>query len=157
MLVNRLVGNRYHGFGLNKLPILKNDLISNRRSHRFDLVHRNFTLESESQIRDQLRFVQEPLSQQPLLTVCGIYQITVDDEYGHVFVKLNIDSIGYPLSSDLIRKCERSIHLLPWVQFANVDLTYAISTRKPQLEMTGLSKVQHVLAVSSCKGGVGEI
>ena len=118
---------------------------------------RSLSLITESQVRDCLRPLREPLSQQPLLTnvAISVAKISINDHIGNVGITLHAAMAGYTYSKDLVQKCEQAVSALPWVRSVSVEVVSSPPISKLQLAATGLAQVQNIVAVSSCKGGVG--
>jgi Mrp family chromosome partitioning ATPase len=117
--------------------------------------------EKLAQVVAQLRQVMDPDLGSDVVTLGFIKNLTLA-EGGHVAFVLELTTPACPVKDDLKAQATRVVEELPWVEEAAVTLSArpinggASPDGSPELRATGLSMVNNVIAVSSCKGGVGK-
>jgi len=116
--------------------------------------------EKLTQVITQLRQVMDPDLGSDVVTLGFIKNLTMAAETGSVRFVLELTTPACPVKDDLKAQATRVVEELPWVSKAEVILSSRpINAGRPasaDIKATGLSLVNNVIAVSSCKGGVGK-
>jgi len=89
-----------------------------------------------------------------IVTLGFIKNLTLDESSATVSFECELTTPACPIKEQFERDCHDLVSALPWVSQAEVELT----AQPPQssTEELGLTKVASIIAVSSCKGGVGK-
>lgn len=88
---------------------------------------------------------------------CGfVKDLNVSQQSGHVKFRLELTTPACPIKDEFERKAHSVVAALHWVKDVDVtmDATPPRPIRSEQDRPQGLRSVAHVIAVSSCKGGM---
>lgn len=100
-----------------------------------------------------LSAIQDPDLNNDIVSLGFVTHLDIQDN-GTVSVTLNLTTPACPVKTVFESDAKRLISELPWVTDVKVTMT-ATSTGLKAMGK-GLSHVAHIIAVSSCKGGVGK-
>lgn len=80
------------------------------------------------------------------------------EKSGGAVVSFNVEltTPACPVKETFRSQCRELVEALPWVERAEVTMTSQPMRPASETTPTGLSMVSNILAVSSCKGGVGK-
>ncbi len=110
----------------------------------------------KADVLNQLKVIMDPDLGKDIVSLGFIKELTIKDP-GHVSFQIELTTPACPVKSYFQQEAEKQVQALGWVQKVTVHLT----SRQPKYTGTspiskGLEKVGAIIAVSSCKGGVGK-
>ncbi len=111
-------------------------------------------MDRESQVLDKLKAIIDPDLGKDIVTLGFVKDLNIDDT-GNVAFNLELTTPACPVKDQFRASCEELLGELDWV--ADVAVTMTAQPRKTMAQSgKGLSQVQHIIGVASCKGGVGK-
>jgi Mrp family chromosome partitioning ATPase/DUF971 family protein len=108
----------------------------------------------EQHILDALRHIIDPDLGKDIVTLGFVKNIVIDG--GTISFDLELTTPACPVKETFRQQCEESVGALTGVEKVNVTFSAIERTRRRDDETNTLSKVETIIAVSSCKGGVGK-
>lgn len=110
------------------------------------------------EILQQLATIIEPRQQQDIVTLGLVQNLTVDEASGSVSFTLDAATQPEEVRQQLQAACDQVLQAIPWVTDSMVMLAPPRPVRENPLNVNapGLKGVKRIIAVSSCKGGVGK-
>lgn len=109
----------------------------------------------EAQILDSMRHIIDPDLGRDIVTL-GFIKNLQHNEAGQVSFTVELTTPACPVKEHFRTSCIEAVSRLPWV--TKVDVTMSAAARSNPLvnKSKGLERVATIVAVSSCKGGVGK-
>lgn len=113
------------------------------------------TSEREQEILNVLKNVQDPDLHKDIVELGFIKDLKIEDS--KVSFNLELTTPACPVKDELKKQCEDEIKSLGWASEVNITLT-AQPRKNPMADKAQetLKGVKSIIAVSSCKGGVGK-
>ncbi len=111
----------------------------------------------DADILDSMRHIIDPDLGKDIVSL-GFIKNLQHTEDGHVSFTVELTTPACPVKEHFKASCEQAVRALPWVKSVTVTMSaQARSHSNPLMARApGLDKVAHIIAVSSCKGGVGK-
>jgi len=109
---------------------------------------------TEKQLLDALRQIIDPDFQRDIVSLGFVKDVILDD--GAVAFTIELTTPACPIKDQFKAEAERIAGALPGVTGVRVTMTARKQAARKLAKGSGLGKVVNILAVSSCKGGVGK-
>ena len=109
--------------------------------------------DNKSQVLDALLVIIYPDLGQDIVTLGFINNLNIEKQIVSFTVELTTPAC--PLKAQFKTQCEDAVNALPWVDEARVKMS-SRTQKKKATNGSGLSRIGHIIGVSSCKGGVGK-
>jgi Mrp family chromosome partitioning ATPase/DUF971 family protein len=110
----------------------------------------------KAEVLDSMRDIIDPDLGRDIVSLGFIKNLEID-ERNIVSFDVELTTPACPMKADFKQRCEGAVEELPWVEGVEVRMTSSAPARSPLAEEApGLAEVAHVIAISSCKGGVGK-
>lgn len=111
----------------------------------------------DDEILSSMRHIIDPDLGKDIVSL-GFIKNLRHDEQGRVSFTVELTTPACPVKERFKTACEEAVRSLPWVTAVTVHMSAQPRTNSNPLmaRAPGLEKVQHIIAVSSCKGGVGK-
>ncbi len=108
---------------------------------------------TEAQVLDSMRGIIDPDLGRDIVSLGFIKELTIDG--GDVRFVLELTTPACPVKEVFVRDCETAVGAIEGVDSVTVTLS-AMKPKRQNALVNTLSNVDSVIAVSSCKGGVGK-
>ncbi|MDE0219327.1 MAG: P-loop NTPase [Spirochaetaceae bacterium] len=109
---------------------------------------------SKADVTDALRAIVDPDLNQDIVSLGFVQEVEIAE--GHVMAEIRITTPACPVRDEFKTQAERLIGDLPGVKSVTVRITAPEQRRTSPVKESGLEEVSSIIAVASCKGGVGK-
>jgi Mrp family chromosome partitioning ATPase/DUF971 family protein len=110
---------------------------------------------SEAAVLDSMRGIIDPDLGKDIVSLGFIKNLKIDAD-GSVSFAVELTTPACPVKDQFKQACEAAVSAIPGVSKVSVTMTAQPRRSAPGHSATGLAKVKHIVAVGSCKGGVGK-
>ncbi|MFP6616909.1 MAG: P-loop NTPase [Candidatus Hydrogenedentota bacterium] len=109
---------------------------------------------TDAQVLDSMRGIIDPDLGKDIVSLGFIKDLTIKS--GDIAFTLELTTPACPVKEQFVIDCEKAVGGVDGVTSVEVKLSSMQPKKQPNLAVTTLAKVDCVIAVSSCKGGVGK-
>ena len=143
-------------FSQNKnVMILQNDVgIENESSSSSEVNGIPSTWKEE--VLDVLKDVIDPDLDNDIVSLGFVKNLVVDESSGRLSFDVELTTPACPVKDQFQEQCKELASSLDWTNEVEVTMTAAPSPSNPGAAVSGMNQIGAVIAVSSCKGGVGK-
>jgi Mrp family chromosome partitioning ATPase/DUF971 family protein len=110
--------------------------------------------EWQGEVLKALKAVIDPDLNQDIVTLGFVKNLKLDEETRNVSFDVELTTPACPVKEVFAADCERLVKDIPWTQ--KVSVTMTAQPTQMDTATLGMTQVGAVIAVSSCKGGVGK-
>lgn len=110
--------------------------------------------EWRGEVLQSLKAVIDPDLNQDIVTLGFVKNLNLDEETREVAFDVELTTPACPVKDQFATDCENIVMNLPWTNKVSIQMTAQPSAM--ETSTFGMAQVGAVIAVSSCKGGVGK-
>ena len=110
----------------------------------------------EAAVLEKLRRVIDPDFGEDIVNCGFVKALNVDESAGNVLFAIELTTPACPVKAEFERQAKAFVGELEWVKNVRVTMTAQPARNDAPETVEGLRRVRHIIAVSSCKGGVGK-
>ncbi|KAF8819051.1 ATP-binding Mrp/Nbp35 family protein [Cardiosporidium cionae] len=109
-----------------------------------------------SAVLRKLRLIIDPDLRKDIVSLQFIKNLSISYELGDVAFDLCLTTPACPIKSEFVSLCEKRVKELPWVKSVRPNVCFPPATSPSTATSSPFDRISYILAVSSCKGGVGK-
>lgn len=109
---------------------------------------------TEKEVLDSMRHIIDPDLGKDIVSLGFIKNLSIDG--GKVTFTVELTTPACPVKETFRQKCIEAVQALPGVSSVDVNMSAMARKPRPGSDVNTLENVDAVIAVSSCKGGVGK-
>jgi Mrp family chromosome partitioning ATPase/DUF971 family protein len=110
--------------------------------------------EWQGKVLKSLKAVIDPDLNQDIVTLGFVKNLVLDQDTREISFDVELTTPACPVKDQFAADCERIVLELPWIETAKITMTAQPSSM--DTSTLGMAQVGAIIAVSSCKGGVGK-
>jgi Mrp family chromosome partitioning ATPase/DUF971 family protein len=114
----------------------------------------NILEHKENEVWAQLRTIVDPDQDEDIVELGYVSHLKVKDR--SVYFHLHLPDVNPKIKEQYQYFCEQAVRDLDWVEKVTTVLAASQKSSAMSSSFRGLKQVKHVIAVASCKGGVGK-